>query len=63
MADVVEFSSFNNPPAGTELVVRAIQILLGKKGAELTDWRAQRNIMRPPTDFLNMIKGYDVSKM
>ena len=63
MADVVEFASFNNPPAGTELVVRAVQILLGKKGAELTDWRAQRNIMRPPTEFLAMLRGYDVSRM
>ena len=39
---IVEFSSFAQPPNGTELVTRAVQILKGGfKKNQLTDWGAQ----------------------
>lgn len=39
---IVEFSSFPQPPNGTELVTKAVQILKGGfKKNQLTDWGAQ----------------------
>ena len=57
---IVEFSSFAQPPSGTELVTRAVQILKGGfKKNQLTDWGAQQKMMKPPPAFIQSLKDYD----
>ena len=57
---IVEFSSFNQPPPGTEMVTRAVQILKGVTNKkQLQDWSAQQKMMKPPQNFIDSLKAYD----
>ena len=57
---IVEFSAFTQPPAGCELVTRAVQILKGVTNKkQLTDWAAQQKMMKPPANFIASLKEYD----
>ena len=57
---IVEFSAFNQPPPGTELVTRAVQILKGVTNKkQLTDWGAQQKMMKPPQNFIDSLKAFD----
>jgi dynein heavy chain len=57
---IVEFSSFNQPPPGTEMVSRAVQILKGVTNKKtLQDWGAQQKMMKPPQNFIDSLKTYD----
>jgi len=57
---IVEFSSFNQPPPGSELVTRAVQILKGVTNKkQLQDWGAQQKMMKPPQGFIDSLKAYD----
>ena len=57
---IVEFSAFNQPPPGTELVTRAVQILKGVTNRkQLTDWGAQQKMMKPPQNFIDSLKAFN----
>ena len=57
---IQEFSSFNSPPPGTDMVVRATQILKGVTNKkQLQDWGAQQKMMKPPQNFIDSLIAYD----
>jgi dynein heavy chain len=57
---IVEFKSFAQPPPGTELVTRCVQILKGETNKKkLQDWGAQAKMMNPPQAFLDSLKAFD----
>lgn len=56
---IVEFSSFAQPPPGTELVCKAVMILKGNfKKNQLNDWSAQQKMMKPPPAFIESLKTF-----
>ena len=60
---IQEFSSFNSPPPGTDMVVRATQILKGVTNKkQLQDWAAQQKMMKPPQGFIDSLKAFDKDK-
>ena len=57
---IQEFASFNQPPPGTDMVVRATQILKGVTNKkQLQDWGAQQKMMKPPQNFIDSLIAYD----
>lgn len=56
---IVEFSSFNSPPPGTELVTKAVQILKGETNKKKFEWPVQQKMMKPPVNFIDSLKAYD----
>jgi len=57
---IVEFSAFNQPPPGTSLVTKAVQILKGVTNKkQLQDWGAQQKMMKPPQNFIDSLKSFD----
>ena len=56
---IVEFSSFNSPPPGTELVTKAVQILKGEMNKKKYEWPVQQKMMKPPVNFIESLKTYD----
>lgn len=55
-----EFSGFSAPPNGTEMAVKATQILKGITNKKaLADWGAQQKMMKPPQNFIDSLKAFD----
>jgi len=55
-----EFSGFNAPPNGTDMAVKATQILKGVTNKKtLHDWTAQQKMMKPPQNFIDSLKAFD----
>ena len=58
MGAITEFSAFNNPPADCKMVTSAMAILMGI-GGDFRDWSVHRKMMKPPSEFIRKLKGYD----
>ena len=58
--NVIEFSSYNRPPPGTELVGKAVMILKGiTNESQLNDWNSHQMMFYQPHPFIESLKYFN----